>query len=98
MKAKPPMIFLYLHRVMLMYSNHNIIDRKKALWCISRYQRYTKDLVEDMLRDMIRFELLKKHNRHNLKIINIEKSEDIDRGVFLKIIESGEKQNEGIKK
>ncbi len=66
------------------------IKRKKGIYIISRYLKFIpKVLRQEIIKDMIKLELLKKLNRDELMIINPKKSEVIESGVLIKLVESG---------
>ena len=88
-------IYLYLQRIMIRAVTPSMnITRKQALYIISRYLKFIIILKEEILRDMIELKLLERVNRDNLKIINQEKSEIIESGVLIKLIESGDYREE----
>ena len=103
-------IYLYLHQIMMRYSNNNVITRKQALYVISRHFKFANNINKNLrngmrkiierniLKDMCRLKLLKPINPFSLnkvkrikklKIINIEKSAKIDKGVLADILTVG---------
>jgi len=77
------------------YNPRTKILRKEALYIISRYLKTTpKGMKEEILRDMINMNLLKRLSRDRVEIINHNKSDplNIDSGILVKIIESGERK------
>lgn len=83
-------VYLYLHRIMIRVAPDNkILTRKKALFIISNYLRFVPKLRKEILEDMIKWKLLKKINRDRIKVINLDKSKEIDTSLLIKIIESG---------
>jgi hypothetical protein len=67
------------------------MERKQALWIISRYFKFVPIIKKRILRDMIELKLLERVSRDKIKIINEHKSKEIDGEVFIKIIEAGRK-------
>ena len=86
-------VYLYLHRIMKEVSpDDNIIERKQALFIISRYFKFIPNLKKEVLNDMVELELIVRVNRDKIKVVNHELSEDLDAGLIAKILESGMRQ------
>ena len=58
---------------------------------MSKYFHFIRGLKVKTLDDMIEMGLIQRIDRQKIKIINPQRSEMVDKGVFLKIIESGDK-------
>ena len=67
------------------------ITRKQALHLIGMHFRFIPDMKKKVLEDMISMGLLERRNRDWYKVINPEKSDTLDAGILLKVMESGEK-------
>ncbi len=61
-------------------------SRKQALWLISRYLRFLPEIKKNILKDMIEMKLIEKVSRDNLRVINLEKSKDIEVSLLGKIV------------
>ena len=92
-------IYLYLHQIMLRNSHNKIIKRKEAMYIISERiklagkmnQHLVKDIrkviIRNMLNDMCNLKLLERINRRKgFKIINLEKSSNINKGVLIDLL------------
>lgn len=85
-------VYLYLQRILLLKAPLNrVMSRKRAIWIISKYFHFIKGLKIKALDDMVGLKLIQRIDRQKIKIINPERSEMVDKGVFLTIIESGDK-------
>ena len=85
-------IYLYLHRIMInavRYDPTKTLNRKQALWIISRYLKFMPKMKHIVLDEMIKMKLVERVNRDKVKIINEEKSNNIDGELLIKIIEAG---------
>ena len=97
-------VYLYLQQIMMKCSSNMVITRKDALSIISRNFKFAsvinKDLKNDMkkvlnrsiLNNMIELKLLKSLNKiktKKLKIININRSQNVDKGVLADILTVG---------
>jgi len=90
---KIPTIYLYLHQIMIKFSPEGELTRKQVLYIIGRYFRFAPIFKKEVLKDMFRYRLLERKSRDSVRIINREKSEGLDSGIILKIIESGNLRN-----
>ena len=85
-------IYLYLHRVLLKEAPQNkILSRKQASTIISRYFKFIKRIKVTVIDDMVALDLIEIVSKSRIRLINIDKSKSIDSGVFLKVLEYGER-------
>jgi hypothetical protein len=83
------------------YTSNNILSRKEALFIISRHFKFAntinKNLRDDLekiirksiLSNMIKSNLLERVSRDKIKIINPEKSANVNMELLLKLISVG---------
>ena len=85
-------IYLFLHKIMLIATDPTYeITKKQALHLISMHFKFIPAMKKKVLEDMITMGLLERRNRDWYKVINPEKSDSLDAGILLKVMESGEK-------